>query len=306
MQKYQLLIGSHVSLKAKDFFLGSVLEALSYKANTFMVYTGAPQNTKRQPLELFKIQEAHELLKKNNIELGDLIVHAPYIINPCSSKPEVRALAKEFLIKEIQRSLAMGINKIVLHPGSRLEQDLDVAIKQIYTMLNEIFSEYPSDVIICLETMAGKGSEVGSNLVEIAEIIKNIESKKNIGVCLDTCHLHESGLDISPSYFDEYLNLFDHKIGIDYIKVVHINDSKNPSGAKKDRHENLGYGHIGFENLMHILYHEKLNNIPKILETPYFDIDDDSIPLYEHEIKMIRDKSWFDIKKQIVDKKTIS
>lgn len=299
-QNYNLIIGSHVSLKAKDFFLGSVNEALEYDANTFMVYTGAPQNTKRQPLDVFKISEAHQKLKENNINLNDLIVHAPYIINPCSSKIEVRQLAKEFLIKEIQRSLAMGINKIVLHPGSRLEQDLDVAINQIVDMLNDIFENHPSDVIICLETMAGKGSEVGSNIDEIAKIISKIKSKKNIGVCLDTCHIHESGVEINPQGFDKYLELFEQKIGLDYIKVVHVNDSKNPIGARKDRHENLGYGYISFDALMHIIYHPKLNNIPKILETPYVDdANQKSVPPYKHEIKMIKSKQWFDFKKQI-------
>lgn len=303
MDKYNLIIGSHVSLKAKDFFYGSVKEALSYDSNTFMVYTGAPQNTKRQPIKSFKIEEAHNLLKKHNINLDDLIVHAPYIINPCSSKKNVRELAKEFLIQEIQRTESMGITKLVLHPGSRLEQNEDIALEQVYTMLNDIFSTINTNVIVCLETMAGKGSEIGVNIKQLKTIIDNVHSKKNIGVCLDTCHMNDSGLILDYYNFNQYLKEFDAQIGINYIKVLHINDSKNPCGANKDRHENLGYGTIGFANLINIIYHPLLNNIPKILETPWFNVNDELIPLYKHEIKMIRDCKWYDIKNKLLSKK---
>ncbi|WP_016829044.1 deoxyribonuclease IV [Ureaplasma urealyticum] len=300
MDKYNLIIGSHVSLKANDFFYGSVKEALSYGANTLMVYTGAPQNTRRQPIELFKINEAHNLLKEHNIDLNNLIVHAPYIINPCSSKKYVRELAKEFLIQEIERTQSMGITKIVLHPGSCLDQDEDIALKQVYTMLNEIFATINTNVVVCLETMSGKGSEIGINLKQLKTIIDNVDSKKNIGVCLDTCHMSDSSIALDHDSFNQYLKEFDAQIGIDYIKVLHINDSKNPRGANKDRHENLGYGTIGFDNLINIIYHPLLNNIPKILETPWFDFHDQSISLYEYEIKMIRDRKWFDIKYKLL------
>ncbi|AJQ45391.1 endonuclease IV [Ureaplasma diversum] len=303
-KEYNLIIGSHVSLKAKDFFLGSVKEAISYNANTFMVYTGAPQNTKRQPVEQFKIDEAFELLKANNIDPKNLVVHAPYIINPCSAKNETRKLAADFLIKEIERTAAMGIKYIVLHPGSALGQDLETATKQVAYALNNAFKLVDNDVVVCLETMSGKGSEIGINTAQLKMIIDQIENKDRIGVCLDTCHLHEGGIDLTPASFDQYLEDFDQQIGLEYIKVLHINDSKNPISSHKDRHENLGYGYISFDALIHILYHPKLNHLPKILETPWFDIDDqNSVPIYKYEIEMIKNKQWFDIKKQLTNNK---
>ncbi|MCV3743307.1 deoxyribonuclease IV [Ureaplasma sp. ES3154-GEN] len=298
MNHYNLIIGSHVSLKAKDYFLGSVREALSYEANTLMIYTGAPQNTKRTDVSEFQIQQAHELLAAHNIALDNIIVHAPYIINPCSSKPEVRELAKSFLTQEIKRTQALGLKKIVLHPGSRLNQDLDVALNQLVDMLNDIFRNLDTDVCICLETMAGKGSEIGDDLMQLAYIINKIESKKNIGVCLDTCHMFDSGIDLTRSSFNAYLNEFNENIGLEFIKVLHINDSKNILASHKDRHENLGYGNIGFSNLLHILYHPLLDNIPKILETPWYGDKKNPIPPYKDEIAMIRNKQWFDFKKE--------
>ncbi|MCV3754087.1 deoxyribonuclease IV [Ureaplasma zalophigenitalium] len=296
MNIYNLIIGSHVSMKADDYFLGAVREALEYNSNTFMIYTGAPQNTRRTDINKLKIPEAHNLLAQNNISLNNLIVHAPYIINPCSSKPDVRELAKEFLIKEIRRTEALGINKIVLHPGSRLNQRLEVGLDLLINMLNEIFETIDTNVCICLETMAGKGSEIGADICELAVIIQGIKSKKNIGVCLDTCHMFDSGIDLTRSSFDSYLERFNELIGLEYIKVLHINDSKNILGSHKDRHENLGYGKIGFNNLMHIVYHPLLNNVPKILETPWYGSKNNEHPPYKEEIEMIRKQEWWDFK----------
>ncbi|MCV3728200.1 deoxyribonuclease IV [Ureaplasma miroungigenitalium] len=296
MNTYNLIIGSHVSMKANDYFLGAVREALEYKSNTFMIYTGAPQNTRRISIDKLKVAEAHDLLKQNKIALDNIIVHAPYIINPCSSKPEVRELAKEFLIKEIQRTEALGINKIVLHPGSRLNQRLEIGLELLINMLNEIFKTIDTNVCICLETMAGKGSEIGADITELATIISQIKSKKNIGVCLDTCHMFDSGIDLTRSSFDAYLERFDQLIGLEYIKVLHINDSKNILGSHKDRHENLGYGKIGFNNLLYIIYHPTLNNIPKILETPWYGPKNSELPPYKEEIEMIRNQEWWDFK----------
>lgn len=198
----------------------------------------------------------------------------------------------------------MGIKYIVLHPGSALGQDLETATKQVADALNNAFKCTDNHVVVCLETMSGKGTEIGINTSQLKMIIDQIDDKKRIGVCLDTCHLHESGIDLSPTNFDQYLADFENQIGLEYIKVLHINDSKNPINSHKDRHENIGYGYIGFNSLIHILYHPKLNNLPKILETPWFDIGDkNSVPIYKQEIEMIKSKKWFDIKKELTNDK---
>ncbi len=289
----KLLIGSHIGLTSPDYLLGAVKESIDNGATTFMIYTGAPQNTIRKDVETFKIKEAHELMKINNIDANDVIIHAPYIINLCSSKPEVRELAVDFLTKELIRVEKMGFNKLVLHPGSRLDQPLEIGIKFIVDGIKSALNKAQNNVILLLETMAGKGSEVGSNMDEIKDIIDGVNSDK-VGVCLDTCHLNDSGVDINN--FDEYLNLFDKNIGIDKIFCVHLNDSKNILGSHKDRHENLGYGTIGFEALINVIYNERLENIPKILETPWPKINDEEIYPYKIEIGMIKNKvfkRWF-------------
>lgn len=289
----KLLIGSHIGLTSPDYLLGAVKESIDNGATTFMIYTGAPQNTIRKDVETFKIKEAHELMKINNIDANDVIIHAPYIINLCSSKPEVRELAVDFLTKELIRVEKMGFNKLVLHPGSRLDQPLEIGIKFIVDGIKSALNKAQNNVILLLETMAGKGSEVGSNMDEIKDIIDGVNSDK-VGVCLDTCHLNDSGVDINN--FDEYLNLFDKNIGIDKIFCVHLNDSKNILGSHKDRHENLGYGTIGFDALINVIYNERLENIPKILETPWPKINDEEIYPYKIEIGMIKNKvfkRWF-------------
>lgn len=288
-----LIIGSHLALTSPNYLLGAVQEAIHNGANTFMIYTGAPQNTIRKNIDEFKINEAHELMKANNISPKNVIIHAPYIINLCSSKKETRELAIDFLTKELIRVEKMGFDKLVLHPGSRLEQDLETGINQIVFGIKKALNQANNNVKILLETMAGKGSEVGRNLNEIKAIIDTINSDK-IGVCLDTCHLNDSGIDLAN--FDLYLNEFDEKIGLDKIKCVHVNDSKNVIGSQKDRHENLGYGTIGFDKLINVIYNNKLENIPKILETPWPKIDGKEISPYKTEIDMIKNKKfnkWF-------------
>ena len=304
-KEYKLYLGSHVSMSAPDYFLGSVKEALSFGENALMIYTGAPQNTLRKPISQFKVDEAKTLLKENNIPLERVIVHAPYIINLCSEKPETRQLAVDFLIQELKRCDELSVKYVVLHPGSRLKQPEHVGLEQVAQGLNFVFKEYPTDVVICLETMAGKGSEVGISLEQLSEMINMIDSKKNVGVCVDTCHINDAGYDLSK--FDEYLNDFDKLIGLDKLKVVHLNDSKNTVGAHKDRHENIGYGYVGFENILNVVYHPKLDGIVKVLETPYVTIDlpdgkKDALPPYKYEIQMIKDKKWFDFKSEIIKK----
>ena len=283
-----LIIGSHVGLGGKDMLLGSVKEALSYGANTFMFYTGAPQNTLRRPIYEFKVEEAKKLMIENGIDINNLIVHAPYIVNLANPDLEKGNFAVRFLTQEILRVQDIGCRYLVLHPGSHVGEGAEVGLSLIVERLNAILDNLDTNVTILIESMAGKGSEVGINLDELSYLINNINKKENIGVCLDTCHLHDSGIDISN--FDEYLKSFDELIGIKYIKCVHVNDSKNERGARKDRHENFGYGHIGFDSLLKVIYHPLLEGIPKILETPYIEKN----PPYKFEIEMIKNKEFDD------------
>ena len=285
-----LIIGSHVSFKSDKQLLGSVNEALSYGENTFMFYTGAPQNTIRSNINDNLTNKALEVMKENNINIDNVIVHAPYIVNLAK---EDNDFAISFLKQEIKRCSMLHIKYMVLHPGSSVSITKEEGINNIINALNIILdNEY--DVTICLETMAGKGNEVGSNLLEIKNIINKIEYQNKIGVCLDTCHLNDAGYDISN--FDSILDEIDKLIGIDKIKCIHINDSKNILGSKKDRHENIGFGTIGFDNLINIIYNERLEGIPRILETPYVTKDDNSkdkvYPPYKYEIEMIRNKEF--------------
>lgn len=283
-----LKIGSHVSMKGKEMYEGSVVEALSYEANSFMIYTGAPQNTIRKKLEELAIDEAIKLMKENNLSFDNVVVHAPYIINLANPSEEKRDFAVEFLTKEVLRTAAMQVNQIVLHPGSAVGLDRPQAIKWIAEGINQVIENTKdSKVRIALETMAGKGNEVGRTFEELAEIISLINDNTRVSVCFDTCHVHDSGYDIKNN-LEDVLNEFDKTVGLNKISVVHVNDSKNELGARKDRHENIGFGHIGFEALMDIIYHNKFKDIPKILETPYVE----GLPPYKHEIIMIRNKSF--------------
>ncbi len=281
-----LYIGSHVGFKKDSQLLGSVREALSYGANTFMFYTGAPQNTSRYPIMDGLTLEAMALMKEHDFDYSKVVVHAPYIINLANDKdPEKFKFSVRFLQEELERCELLGIKSIVLHPGSHVGLGVDAAISNIAKGLNMILGTH--DVTILLETMAGKGTEVGSSLEEIKRIIDLVDDKEHIGVCLDTCHLNDAGYDMSE--FDSFLNRFDSLIGLDKIGCVHVNDSKNVLGAHKDRHENIGFGTIGFDNLISIIYNNRLENIPKILETPY--VDREFAP-YKYEIEMIRNKKF--------------
>ena len=287
------LIGSHVSFKSSSQLLGSVKEAISYGANTFMIYTGAPQNTKRCKLDYDLTVKAIDMLYENNIKLENVIIHAPYIINLANNeKEENYRFAIEFLKEEINRASMLGVTKLVLHPGSFVNLDIETGINNIANALNEVIT-YNQEVVICLETMAGKGTEIGFNLEHIKRIIDKIKYADRVMVCLDTCHLNDAGYDITN--FDEFLDEFDKIIGTDKIACIHINDSKNVKGSKKDRHENIGYGTIGFDTLMNIIYNNRLYDVPKILETPYIsnsDSEDKVFPPYKFEIEMIKNKEF--------------
>lgn len=276
-----LIIGSHVSFTKDTQLLGSLNEALSYNANTFMFYTGAPQNTNRCSINKELTIEAQQKMKENNIDIKNIIIHAPYIINLANINNMDFNI--RFLQEEINRASELNITKIVLHPGSHIGKGIESGINNIVNALNQIDFK---NIVVLLETMAGKGTECGVNITELKQIIDNIKDKEHIGICLDTCHLNDSGIDINN--FDKYLDEFDKLIGIDKIGCIHINDSKNPINSHKDRHENIGFGTIGFETLINVIYNERLKNIPKILETPYIN---KKAP-YKEEIEMIRKKEF--------------
>ncbi|HLU22162.1 deoxyribonuclease IV [Lederbergia graminis] len=281
-----LKIGSHVSMSGKKMLLQASEEAASYGANTFMIYTGAPQNTRRKKIEDLNIEAGLAHMKENGIE--DIVVHAPYIINIGNTvNPATFELGVNFLRSEIDRTIAIGAKQIVLHPGAHVGEGAEKGIKKIIEGLNEVLAP-EDDVQIALETMAGKGSECGRSFEELAAIIDGVTLNEKLSVCFDTCHTHDAGYDIIND-FDGVLSEFDKLIGIDRIKVLHINDSKNECGARKDRHENIGFGHIGFNALSYIINHPQLESVPKILETPFVGEDKNNKKApYKHEIAMIK------------------
>lgn len=288
-----LVIGSHVSFGPKQL-LGAAEEAISYNANTFMFYTGAPTNTIRKSIDSTLTEKAVNLMLENNIELKNVICHAPYIVNLGSKRDlDKYNFSIDFIRNELKRCDEIGIEKMVLHPGNAIGITKEEGLKNITDALNEIF-DGTTKCMILLETMAGKGTECGCSTDEIKYIIDNVTKRDNVGVCLDTCHLFDSGYDITN--FDAYLEEFDSKIGLNKIGCIHINDSKNLLGSHKDRHANIGIGNIGFDPLINIIYHDKLANIPKILETPYIGDTDESkerlYPPYRFEIEMIRNKKF--------------
>lgn len=277
-----MIIGSHVSMSAPDYFLGAVKEAISYHANALMIYTGAPQNTVRKPIEDLRIEEGLAVMDQAGISKKNLIVHAPYIINLANTvKEDTFTLAVDFLKKEIERSWAMQARTIVLHPGAHVGAGEEVGIDRIVEGLDLANQNNPG-ITIALETMAGKGTEIGLKFEDIAAIRSRVKRPELIEVCLDTCHVHDAGYDVQS--FSELLDEFDRVIGLKHLAVIHINDSKNIRGARKDRHENLGYGEIGFELFVKVMNEPRLASIPKILETPYVD----GVPPYQKEIQMLK------------------
>ncbi|EUJ17843.1 deoxyribonuclease IV [Listeria aquatica] len=285
-----LRIGSHVSMSGKKMLLGASEEALSYEANTFMIYTGAPQNTRRKPIDELNIDAGLAHMKENNMD--DIVVHAPYIINIGNTvKPETYELGVNFLQQEIERTAALSAKQIVLHPGAHVGEGVDAGIKQIIKGLNEALDP-KHDVQIALETMAGKGTEIGRTFEELAQIIEGVTHNELLSVTFDTCHVHDAGYDIVND-FDGVLNEFDKIIGLDRLKVLHINDSKNERAAHKDRHANIGFGYIGFDALHYVVHHPQLMDRPKILETPYVGEDKkNKKPPYKFEIAMLRDGTF--------------
>ncbi len=283
-----LKLGSHVGMGGKEMLLGSAKEAESYGANVFMAYTGAPQNTRRKDVSELKIEEAWEYMGEHDI--SEIVIHAPYIINLANTvKPETFELAQQFLESELKRTAAMRSNVMVLHPGAHVGAGVDAGIAQIVKGINEVLTK-DTEAVIALETMAGKGSEIGRNFEELARIYDGVIHNEKLRVCFDTCHVNDAGYDLVHD-LSGVLTQFDKTLGLDQIAVLHINDSKNPRGASKDRHENFGFGTIGYDTLREIVYLDEFEDVPKILETPYVKDPQDakkSYPPYKHEIEMIK------------------
>ena len=290
-----LKIGSHVSFKKDSQLLGSLEEALSYGSSTFMFYTGAPQNTNRVAIDKNMTEKAKNKMKDCGIDINDIIVHAPYIINLANSDENKYEFSINFLKQECKRCEELEITKLVLHPGSHVGLGEEVGLNNIINALNEILPTTKTNIL--LETMAGKGTELGKNIEQIKTIIERV-NYPNIGICLDTCHLSDSGYDMSD--FDSFLNILEKNNLLEKVGCIHINDSKNPIGAHKDRHENIGFGYLGFDNLIKIIYNEKLKNISKILETPYIE----EYAPYKLEIEMIKNKKFDDkLKEKLLNNK---
>lgn len=284
-----LIIGSHVSFLKDSELYGSVMESISYGSNAFMIYTGSNQSAERREINYELTIKGWEAMKEYGIDINNVIVHAPFILNLANNKDERKYnFYISFMKNEINRCKELGIHKMVFHPGSRTDLDRIVALDNIVFGLNSIMKD-ATDFDLLIEFMSGKGTEVGCTIEDIKYIIDNI-NVSNVGICLDTCHINDAGYDISK--FDEFLNLFDKNIGIDKIKCIHINDSLNPIGSHKDRHANIGYGTIGFDNLINVIYNERLKGIPMILETPYVE---DKAP-YKYEIDNIKNKKFIDYK----------
>lgn len=285
----EIKLGCHVGMAGKDMFLASAREAASYGANVFMLYTGAPQNTRRKDISNLNIDVGWEYAHEHGID--EIVVHAPYIINLANTvKPETYELAVEFLEKEIARTAAMRSRILVLHPGSHVNAGAEAGIAQIIKGLNTVLNQNDDDVFIALETMAGKGSEIGRSFEEIKAIFDGVNKKDRLRVCFDTCHVNDAGYDI-VNHYDDVFAEFDKVIGLDRIAVFHVNDSMNPLGTHKDRHANIDNGTIGYDTLHRLVHDERFADIPKILETPWLCEEGSAkktIPPYKEEIAWLR------------------
>ncbi|MCZ2119683.1 deoxyribonuclease IV [Levilactobacillus brevis] len=285
------LIGSHVSMKGKEMLLGSAQEAAQYGENVFMIYTGAPQNTRRKSIEDLNIPAAKTFMMAH--EQREIVVHAPYVVNlGNTAKPANFQFAISFLTAEVQRAAALGAKQIVLHPGAHVGAGAPAAIAQIAQGLDTILTVAESPVQIALETMAGKGTEVGRSFEELAAIIDATPHNDQLSVCFDTCHTSDAGYAIATD-FDGVLNEFDHVIGLDRLKVVHLNDSKNPQGSHKDRHTNIGLGTLGFDVLNAVAHHPQLTTVPKIMETPVIGPDrKHGVNPHGYEVAMLKHQQF--------------
>ena len=272
-----ITLGAHLS--ASKGFVNMYETALSIGANTFQFFTRNPRGGKAKDIDIADIKKFSELVNAN-ASFGTVLAHAPYTLNACSVKADVRTFALETFKDDIARMELIPNQLYNFHPGSHVGQGEEKGIEQIAEILNEVIFEDMTTTVL-LETMAGKGSEIGKTFEELNEIIKRVEQSDKVGVCLDTCHVHDGGYDIVNS-LDEVLEHFDSVIGLDRLKALHLNDSKNPIGAHKDRHEKIGEGYIGINAFEKIVNHPVLSTLPMFLETP------NELDGYAKEIELLR------------------
>lgn len=272
-----LTIGCHLSISKGYLHMGK--EALSIGANTFQYFTRNPRGGKARAFDEADMKALDAFLKEH--QFGKILGHAPYTMNGCAKDESLRQFATQSMRGDLERLEYLPYQLYNFHPGSHVKQGVDQGILYIQDMINEVLFDGMKTTVL-LETMAGKGSEVGRNFEEIARIIDGVHKKDYIGVCLDTCHIHEGGYDIVGN-LESVLEEFDHYIGLERLHAVHLNDSKNPRGAHKDRHEKIGEGHIGIDALGQFITHPKLRHLPYYLETP------NELDGYAREIKMLRE-----------------
>lgn len=287
-----LNIGCHLS--ASKGFMNMGKEALSINANTFQYFSRNPRGSSVKEINLEDIENFKKLAKENNFVT--ILAHAPYILNPCSSNEQNRVLALEIMQDDLKRMEYIPNQMYNFHPGSHTGQGIEVGINQISDMLNKLLTKEQTTIVL-LETMSGKGSEVGSKFEEIKAIIDKTNLKEKLGVCLDTCHVYDAGYDIVNN-LDDVLEEFDKVIGLGYLKAIHLNDSKNPFSSHKDRHECIGSGSIGIEAFKRIINHPKLAHLPFYLETP------NELEGYKREIELLR-KNFYKFPQNPIDLKKI-
>lgn len=271
-----LNIGNHVSSSKGYLAMGK--EITSINGNVFAFFTRNPRGGKAKDINESDVKKFLEYKKEHNI--GTLVAHAPYTLNPCAAKPELREFAHDVMADDLVRMEYTPGNLYNFHPGSHVQQGAEVAIGLISELLNNVLKKEQSTTVL-LETMSGKGTEVGRSFQELKAIIDRVDLKEQLGVCLDTCHVYSAGYDIVND-LDGVLKEFDRVIGIDRLRAIHLNDSMTPFGSNKDRHEKIGDGTIGLEAFVRIINHPQLKNLPFILETPNDNVG------YANEIAILR------------------
>jgi probable endonuclease 4 len=278
MEETMLNIGCHLSTTKGFENMGK--EALEIGANTFQFFTRNPRGGKAKDIDINDMEALLSIAKENNF--ATILAHAPYTLNACSADERTREFAREMMEDDLRRMEFMPNNLYNFHPGSHVKQGVEIGINYIVELLNNVLKEDQTTTVL-LETMAGKGSEVGRTFEEIAEIISRVELKDKMGVCLDTCHVYDAGYDIVNN-LDGVLDEFDRIIGLDRLKAIHLNDSKNPFKSHKDRHEKIGEGFLGLDAITNIINHPKLKHLPFFLETP------NELDGYAKEIELLRSR----------------
>lgn len=278
-----MFFGCHLSISDGFFAMGQT--AISLGATTLQFFTRNPRGSRAKTIDSSDVDRFLALCR--SYSFGPIIAHAPYTLNPCSSSKDTRAFAKETMLDDLERLRLLPNALYNFHPGSHVGQGLEAGIRFISETLNEVFLQSDGSTTVLLETMSGKGSEIGSQFEQLREIIDRVVQRDRLGVCLDTCHVWDAGYDIADD-LDGVLTAFDHIIGLSRLKAIHLNDSKNSCGAKKDRHACLGQGEIGLDALLRVVRHPALRHLPINLETP------NDLPGYQAEIKLLRSECEYD------------